>query len=198
MPDIDGISREGVEMIINFFILAGIEYIHYIKKLLLMKKIIFLLLFISMQLAALATLPPLISSPKASDVLLPIGFTGQKISLQELADINLKDFEKLSGQKMNLFGRLSFKMAQRELKQSISEDGTINNKKLQKLALKMYEGDTGFHVGGFFLGFLVGLIGVLIAYLINDDKKRNRVKWSWIGFGAWVLLYVLVILPLLV
>ncbi len=24
---------------------------------------------------------------------------------------------------------------------------------------------------------------VIIAYLINDEKKHNRVKWAWIGWG---------------
>jgi hypothetical protein len=33
---------------------------------------------------------------------------------------------------------------------------------------------------------LVGLIGVLIAYLKNDDKKDNRVKCACIGFAVWV------------
>lgn len=162
-----------------------------------MKKITLLLLAMFIQVATFATLPPLSGPVHSSSVLLPVGTAGQKITLQELSEISLKDFEQMSGQKMNLFGRISFKMAQRELRNSISEDGTINSRKLEKLALKMKEGDTGFHAGGFFLGFLVGLIGVLIAYLINDDKKRSRVKWSWIGFGAWVLLYVLVIFPLL-
>jgi len=33
------------------------------------------------------------------------------------------------------------------------------------------------------LGFLLNLVGVLIAYLIKDDYKSNRVKWAWIGLG---------------
>jgi len=33
------------------------------------------------------------------------------------------------------------------------------------------DGSLAFYIGGFALGFLLGLIGVLIAYLINDDKK---------------------------
>ena len=48
---------------------------------------------------------------------------------------------------------------------------------------------SGFHLGGFALGFLIGPIGVLIAYLIDDDKKRNRVKWAWIGLIAWVVIF---------
>jgi hypothetical protein len=45
----------------------------------------------------------------------------------------------------------------------------------------------------FALGFLLGLIGLLIAYLINDDYKHNRVKWAWIGFGIVVVLNIILI-----
>ncbi len=43
----------------------------------------------------------------------------------------------------------------------------------------------------------MGLIGVLIAYLINDDNKSNRVKWAWIGFGAFVVIYLVILLSVL-
>jgi hypothetical protein len=181
-------------MIINFFILAGIEYIHYIKKLLLMKKITLFLLAICIQLelfAALTTLP--ISTP-ASSVLLPIGISGQKISLKELSEISIKNFESLSRKKMNSLDRLGFKLAQRNLKKSILEDGTLNNKKLEKLALKIQQGNSGFHAGGFFLGFLLGAIGLVIAYVIDDDKKKRRIKSAWVGFGIGLVLYLVVVL----
>jgi hypothetical protein len=94
---------------------------------------------------------------------------------------------------MNLAERMSFKLAQRQLRGSINADGTVNSKKLANV-VKKADGTTGFHVGGFTLGFLLGLIGVLIAYLINDDKKKNRVKWSWIGAGVGLLLWLLLII----
>jgi hypothetical protein len=111
----------------------------------------------------------------AANVFIPIGKTGLKISLLELSEIKVKDFELLTGKDMKFFDKLVFKKAQKQLKQSINDDGTFNQKKLNKFA-KKFEGDSGFHIGGFALGFLLGLIGVLIAYLINDDYKSNRVK----------------------
>ena len=39
----------------------------------------------------------------------------------------------------------------------------------------------------------MGLIGVLIVYLINDDQERNRLKWAWIGFGVWVAIFLTVL-----
>jgi len=126
---------------------------------------------------------------KASDVFLPIGTPGQQISLLELSRIDVKTFETRSARHLNVFDRMGFKMAQRHLRNSIKADGTVNSKKLERY---MSSGDhsTGFHIGGFALGFFCGLIGVLIAYVINDDNKRNRVKWAWIGFASFMVIYI--------
>lgn len=130
-------------------------------------------------------------SKKASEIFIPIGKTGYKISLETLSHISVKDFETLSGQDLKLVDKVGFKMAQRELRKSINADGSLNSKKLNKFFKKAADGETGFHIGGFALGFLLGLIGVLIAYLINDDKKSNRVKWAWIGLGVWVVILLI-------
>lgn len=130
---------------------------------------------------------------KASEVYIPIGNTGQKISLLDLSRMTVKDVQAFTGKKMSFTDRMMFKAAQRQLKKNISSDGTIDNKRIAK-TIKKADGETGFHIGGFALGFLLGLIGVLIAYLIKDDKKSNRVKWSWIGLGAAVVLYILLLI----
>jgi len=119
---------------------------------------------------------------KASEIMIPIGLKGEKISLLELSKISVKDVQDISGRKMKFADKLVFKAAQKKLRQNINPDGTINSKKIEKAYKKAKGGESGFHLGGFALGFLLGLIGVLIAYLINDGYKSNRVKWSWIGF----------------
>jgi len=118
-----------------------------------------------------------------------------QISLKELSVINVKDYEKLTGKHLNFFQKFTFKAGQKNLRNSIAADGTITNKKLLKA---MSDGDhsVGFHLGGFALGFFLGLIGVLLAYLIggDEDVKKNRAKWAWIGFGLFVVVYLVLIL----
>jgi len=132
------------------------------------------------------------SKLKASELLFPVGKTGKTISLQDLSEISIKDFQLLTGHKMNFIDRLGFKTAQKKVRNMINRDGTINSKKLDKYE-KRFSGETGFHIGGFALGFFLGLIGVLIAYLINDDYKHNRVKWSWIGCAIAVVINIILI-----
>jgi len=161
-----------------------------------MKKILAFIVFITTLSVAYSTSVVNATIPlKASEIYLPIGKSGQMISLQDLSVIKLKDFEALTGKKMKLTDKLGFTLSQKQLRKSINPDGTFNKKKVQKYFNKMAEGSGGFHAGGFFLGLLLGLIGVLIAYLINDDKKKSRVKWAWIGWVVWlvILLIALVI-----
>lgn len=135
----------------------------------------------------------------ASNIFIPIGKTGNKISLLELSTISRTDLEKITGKKMNFWERQAFKSAQKKLKKGINDDGVVTKKQLLKVfgEGKGGDGETGFNLGGFALGFLVGLIGVLVAYLINDEKKKNRVKWAWIGFAAAVVLGLILVLSVL-
>lgn len=136
--------------------------------------------------------PPL----KAAEIFIPVGKTGTKISLLDLSRISVTELEQLTGNKMKMADRLGFKVAQKKLRDNIDKDGIINSKKMEKFFNKR-AGETGFHFGGFALGLFLGLIGVLIAYLIKDDYKQNRVKWSWIGFGIAVVINVIYIVTVL-
>ena len=107
---------------------------------------------------------------RADQLFFPVGNAGQKISYAQVATISLADLQALTGRKMNFIERMNFRMAQNKMRKSIAADGTIKNKKVAKfLAKKGNAGETGFHIGGFALGFFLGLIGVVIAYVINDN-----------------------------
>ena len=160
-----------------------------------MKKLIaFILAFAVLNVSIAIT--PTIDGGKpmnATEVMIPIGKTGTKISLMEFSKLKPAEYEKLANVKLNFFDRIAYKIAMKKLKKSIDKDGTINNKKVAGMfTAKPVDGDSGFHLGGFALGFLLGLIGVLIAYVaFNDDNKSNRVKWSWLGLAAAVVLSII-------
>lgn len=159
-----------------------------------MKKIIFLftaVLILSNLFGTRTTLTP--GKLNANEVYFSIGTTGKRISLMELSTIKAKDLQSLTGKKMNFAEKTLFKISQKRLRSNIAPDGTVDNKRLEKL-FKTKDGESGFHAGGFFLGLLLWIIGVLIAYLINDEKKAARVKWAWIGFAISLVLWLILLL----
>jgi hypothetical protein len=155
-----------------------------------MKKLIVLFvcgsLFFTSHASSTIITPPKLN---AKDVLVPVGKLGNKISVLELSRISASDFQKLTGEKMNFFNKLSFKITQHKLRQNIDQDGTFNRKKMAKF----FSGKTGIHAGGFALGLFLSFIGVGIAYLIKDDYKHNRVKWAWIGFAVGMTIFLIVV-----
>src|SRR6185312_673764 len=159
-----------------------------------MKKFLFILAAIILVNASFASTGISVLPKKATDIYIPLG-NNNLISLLEISKMKIQDYEKLSGKHLNFFEKITFKAGQKKLKNSIAADGTITNKRLIKA---MYGADhsRGFHLGGFALGFFVGLIGVLIAYMIRGDEEvdRNRRKWAWIGFGTYVVLLLVVIM----
>ena len=148
-----------------------------------MKKIVILCGWISIFSSAYSTTnsSPYPANPpvKAYEVYLPIGKTGQLISLMDLSRISVRDFETLSGKKMTLIEKVSFKLGQQKLKHSINNDGTFSQKRVEKYFAKFWGGGL-FSLGGLLLGLFLSLIGVLIAYLIGKDNKA-RIRWAWIG-----------------
>ena len=160
-----------------------------------MKRILTLSLAFFILLAASAktnvsVLPPKPGKLNANQILVPIGKNGETISLAELSRIKVKDLEAITGTKMKLGDKIGFSIAQKQLRININADGTINNKKLNK-ALAKADGTSDFNLGGFALGFLLSIIGVLIAYLIKGDNHAARIKWAWIGFAVSLVLWLL-------
>jgi len=157
-----------------------------------MKKFGTLIAAFAIVFAAFSASTPSAPAPNkmnANTVMIPVGSTGKMISLKELSTISATELEAMTGRKMGFGEKFAFNKTQKKLKKSIEADGTINSKKVNYLAQQMAGG--GFHLGGFVLGLLIGLIGVLIAYLINDDKKKSRVTWAWIGFAVWAALVII-------
>ena len=151
-----------------------------------MKKAIILLALIAFFSIAYSASNPISDSKakppvKATEVYLPLGKTGELISLMDLSLIKVKEYESLTGKKMDFFDKVNFKIGQRQLKKCINHDGTFSQKKMEKYFTKAAVGGVGFNLGGFALGLFLSLVGVLIAYLLKVGDKKSRVRWAWIG-----------------
>ena len=59
------------------------------------------------------------------------------------------------------------------------------------------ETESMFNLGGFLLGLLLGIYGVIIAYLIKD-KKAIKSSWWGLGVRAFIIIciYALIIFSL--
>ena len=164
-----------------------------------MKKVILLIaavLFVTGSFAS-SVINPEFPKLKASEIFIPVGYSGKTISLMELSTISTKDFQSLSGKKMNFFERLSFKLGQRKLKKLINADGTLNNRILNKLkSFQSNEPDNGdLFLKGFLMGLVLGLFGVLIcAAAGHGENKKSMMKGAWIGFGIWLLIVLLIVI----
>ncbi|TCJ17858.1 hypothetical protein EPD60_06645 [Flaviaesturariibacter flavus] len=153
-----------------------------------MRKLFFLFAALLVMATSFASVSPVSIPKNAKTIMIPVGNTGKSISLMDLSTISIADYEAMSGRKMSGIDKMGFRKAQKKLSKSINADGTLKG----KLA-KATEGE-GFSFGGFALGFFLGLIGVLIAYVaFSDEGKRNRIKWSWIGLGAAVVLSIILV-----
>lgn len=131
-----------------------------------MKKILalfFALVFMSNSFAIVSAELP--RALKASQLYLPIAKTGKSVSLLELSTMSVKEYQNLSGQHLKLMDKLSFKMAQRELKRVINKDGSVNVKKLEALNKK-------------------------IQKAASEDSKRY-LRWALIFLGAGIILSLL-------
>lgn len=157
-----------------------------------MRKVIFFILCLVMVKALSATTIDIEPSGNVAQIFLRVGKNGELVSLLDLASMRVSKLESLTGKKMKFAERLAFKAAQHKLQNSISADGTIESKKLEKYFKRAAEG-SGFHAGGFALGLFLEFFGVIIAYLINDEKKKSRVKWAWIGLSVWVVVLIVLL-----
>jgi len=104
---------------------------------------------------------------------------------KQFLSLNPQTYYKLTGTKMSFKERMGLRIAQKNIRseiksKSIDENATINYE------MAVVKGESTFKIGGFILGFLLGLIGVGLAYIFSNDKDFIRSTWK--GLGAWVIL----------
>jgi hypothetical protein len=112
------------------------------------------------------------------------------VTVDALVKMNSREFAEVIGHKLSLKEKIVFRIAQRELRKEIKREGIQSDATLDVQQM-MADGEKNFYFGGFILGLLLGLIGVLIAYLMKKDKAF--IRSAWIGWGVWVALVVILL-----
>lgn len=164
-----------------------------------MKKMIIFIGFVAFFSSAYSSTTLTSPSPgkhplRADEVYLPVGTTGRFISMMDLSQISVKEFETLSGKKMKFLDKINFKVGQRQLKKNINPDGTFSKKSIEKFLTAPAGPGGGFSLVGLLLGLFLSLIGVLIAYVIAGSDKRSRVTWAWIGAAISFIIWGAILL----
>ena len=122
-------------------------------------------------------------------IMLPLFNSGKMISLDDFMKLKPSGYKKLTGKRMNLKEIICLKIVQHHLKNDINNDGTVN--------LKQFADDETDSIWSNLdwvaLGFFLGPIGLLIALVINDGSRHQRIQWTAVGVGFLcfaLLLYV--------
>ncbi len=108
------------------------------------------------------------------------------LSIEQILSLTPKNYERITGAKINFKDKLGLGYIQRNIKRDLKKNGTVN--------INDYVGEDGktrFNIGGFLLGFLLGLIGVALAHIFSKDKSFRRS--SWYGVGVILIIYVVLI-----
>lgn len=108
------------------------------------------------------------------------------MSVEDFLALTPKKYKELTGEKLSITKKISLKLAQKKIRKAIK-----NNEQVDSTTMANAVDTSDFNIGGFILGLLLSVIGVLIAYLIGDSSV---IKWAWIGFGIALVIYLLAIL----
>ncbi|HUR11790.1 MAG TPA: hypothetical protein VM012_10500 [Flavitalea sp.] len=126
-----------------------------------------------------------VSTPSPSkvteSVATPSPFAG--MTVKDFLALTPRKYRELTGKKMSMSQKVSLKIAQQKVKRMVKKNQSVD---LYKVAPGVDTSD--FSIGGLVLGLLLGIIGILIAYLIGD---RSVIKWAWIGFAVWLVILLL-------
>jgi hypothetical protein len=108
------------------------------------------------------------------------------MNVEEFLALTPKKYKELTGEKLSLTQKISLKLAQKKIRKALK-----NNESVDSITMANAVDTSDFNIGGFVLGLLLSVVGVLIAYLIGDTSV---IKWAWIGFGVFLVIFLLAVL----
>lgn len=127
----------------------------------------------------------LVPSNQASEIYLQLGKNGQNVSLLALSQMKVKEYQNATGQRLNLFEKVTFKFAQKKLRKSIHSDGTIDAKAAKNFGKKASGGKS--QLVALLLVIFVGVLGIHRFYL--GYTWQGIVQLLTLGgLGVWALI----------
>jgi hypothetical protein len=139
------------------------------------------LLFIVM-ISLTAAVPPFRTTESQNSN--EISNQANKMSIQQVLAMTPKQYEAMTGKTMNFKEKIAFSMMKKELKKA-----EVNKNNVIDIDAVMAETTSDFSWGGFFAGFLLGLIGVGLVYIFSNDSSVRRSSWK--GLGVWLILVLI-------
>lgn len=112
------------------------------------------------------------------------------LTVDQVLSMDARAFSEAIGHRLTLKERLAFQVARRSLREAV-RDKALRGDAPVDLRQVMADGEKDFQFGGFILGLLLGLIGVVISYLMKRDK--GFIRSAWIGWGVWVAILIAVL-----
>lgn len=108
----------------------------------------------------------------------------QDLTAEQLLSLTTKGYQELTGKKMSFKDKFVLKYVQQNIKRDLRKTGEVD--------IKSYfdDGSMRFNIGGFALGFFLGLIGVALAHIFSNNKSFRRS--SWYGVGAVLILAIII------
>ncbi len=96
----------------------------------------------------------------------------EKLTAEKFVRLSAREFGTLTNQNLGWKQKMVLKYTQHQVKKRLSKGESINS-----VEEMFYNNTSRFNLGGFLLGFFLGLVGVLIALLFG----RNAVRSALIG-----------------
>ena len=150
------------------------------------KKVLTLLALLVLSFYGMAAVPiSTIDLPKKADTANVQQLSKEeqlKISeLKLISSMSAEKYGELRGKKLNLFERLAYNASQKRANHLLKEyrDGDAR--------------DVLRKISSFCEGLLFGLLAVLLGYLFLRGDDRQYIKWIWYGFGAWIVILLIIV-----
>ena len=103
-----------------------------------------------------------------------------QLSSEDLVALTPAKYEKLTGEKLGLKGKLALYL----LKQEVKKSGTTEPIQLEE---ELANTEGGFNLIGFLAGFLLAFLGVLLVFLLASNNKAMK-RSAWLGLGVLLVL----------